>query len=82
MIHANYLNLGVSISYYTTWNTHALLRVVAKLKRDRVHRVIKEASRHRDTPICGGCCYFMSFAELPIALFIALLYKSGLAKSE
>lgn len=70
MIQANYLNLGVSISYYTTWNTHALLRVVAMLKRDRVHSVIKEASRHRDTPICGRCCYFMSFAELPIALFI------------
>ena len=43
---------------------------MAKLKRDRVHRVIKEESRHRDTPICGGCYYIMTFAELFIALFI------------
>lgn len=42
---------------------------MTKIKEERVHRVIKEGSRHRDAPTSGGCHYFMSFAELPIISF-------------
>lgn len=70
------------------WSFH--LTFVAKIKEDRVHRVIKEGSRHRDAPTSGGCYYFMSFAELPITLFTGEkpcnkqtpFHRSGLAKTE
>lgn len=31
------------------------LRVMTKIKGDRLHGVIKELSRHVDTPVSGGC---------------------------